>query len=76
QGLFTQAWKEMEKLYQDKQIRAIGLSNFLPDHVDTLLKEADVVPAVNQSELHPTFQQADLAYKSRDLSIAVEAYSP
>ena len=76
QGLYTQAWKEMEKLYQDKQIRSIGISNFLSDHVDTLLRDADVVPAVNQIELHPTFQQADLANKCRDLSIAVEAYSP
>ena len=65
QGLYTQAWKEMEKLYQDKQIRAIGVSNFLPEHLDTLLRETEVVPAVNQIELHPTFQQADLANKCR-----------
>ena len=76
QGLYTKAWKEMEKLYHDKQIRAIGISNFLADHVDTLLLESEVVPAVNQIELHPTYQQADLAAKCRDLTIAVEAYSP
>ncbi|MFF2028805.1 aldo/keto reductase [Arthrobacter sp. NPDC058192] len=76
QGLFTEAWKTMEKLYASREIRAIGVSNFLPDHLDTLLKASDVVPAVNQIEIHPTFQQQDLAVKSRSLGIAVEAYSP
>lgn len=76
QGLFTQAWKVMEELYADGQIRAIGVSNFLGDHLDTLLAEGGVVPAVNQIELHPTFQQSALALKSRSLGIAVEAYSP
>jgi 2,5-diketo-D-gluconate reductase A len=76
QGLFTQAWKAMEKLYAGSEIRAIGVSNFLSGHLDTLLSASDVVPAVNQIELHPTFQQRDLAAKSRSLGIAVEAYSP
>lgn len=76
QGLFTQAWKVMEELYANGQIRAIGVSNFLGDHLDTLLAEGGVVPAVNQIELHPTFQQSALALKSRSLGIAVEAYSP
>jgi 2,5-diketo-D-gluconate reductase A len=76
QGLFTQAWKAMEKLYDAGHIRAIGVSNFLPEHLDTLLAEAATVPAVNQIEVHPTFQQQDLAAKSRSLGIAVEAYSP
>ena len=76
QGLFTEAWKTMEKLYTGGEIRAIGVSNFLPDHLDTLLKASDVVPAVNQIEIHPTFQQQDLTAKSRSLGIAVEAYSP
>jgi 2,5-diketo-D-gluconate reductase A len=76
QGLFTEAWKAMEKLYANSQIRAIGVSNFLASHLDTLLPAADVVPAVNQFEIHPTFQQQELAAKSRSLGIAVEAYSP
>ena len=76
QGLFTEAWKQMEKLYANSEIRAIGVSNFLSDHLDTLLEGSDVVPAVNQIEIHPTFQQRDLAAKSRSLGIAVEAYSP
>jgi 2,5-diketo-D-gluconate reductase A len=76
QGLFTDAWKAMEKLYANSQIRAIGVSNFLADHLDTLLPAAEVVPAVNQFEIHPTFQQQELAAKCRALGIAVEAYSP
>ncbi len=66
----------MEKLYADSQIRAIGVSNFLADHLDMLLPTADVVPAANQFESHPTFAQQELAAKSRSLGIAVEAYSP
>jgi diketogulonate reductase-like aldo/keto reductase len=76
QGLFVDAWKALEKIHADGGARAIGVSNFLPDHLDTLLAAADVVPAVNQIELHPTFQQTDLAAKSRSHGIAVEAYSP
>jgi diketogulonate reductase-like aldo/keto reductase len=75
-NLFTGAWKAMETLHSAGEIRAIGVSNFLADHLDTLLKSAEVVPAVNQFELHPTFQQHELAAKSRSLGIAVEAYSP
>jgi 2,5-diketo-D-gluconate reductase A len=75
-GLFTGAWNEMEKLYANGQMRAIGVSNFLADHLDALLSGSDVVPAVNQIEIHPTFQQQELAAKSRSLGIAVEAYSP
>jgi 2,5-diketo-D-gluconate reductase A len=75
-NLFTDAWKAMEELHAGGEIRAIGVSNFLAEHLDTLLQSADVVPAVNQFELHPTFQQPELAAKSRSLGIAVEAYSP
>lgn len=75
-SLFAEAWKAMESLHADGEIRAIGVSNFLADHLDTLLESAEVVPAVNQFELHPTFQQPELAAKSRSLGIAVEAYSP
>jgi 2,5-diketo-D-gluconate reductase A len=76
QGLFTEAWTALERLSANSLIRAIGVSNFLPEHLDTLLPAADVVPAVNQFEIHPTFQQQELAAKCRDLGIAVEAYSP
>ncbi|HKU29599.1 MAG TPA: aldo/keto reductase [Arthrobacter sp.] len=76
QGLFVDAWKALEKIHSDGGARAIGVSNFLTDHLRTLLDSADVVPAVNQIELHPTFQQTEVAAKSRSHGIAVEAYSP
>jgi 2,5-diketo-D-gluconate reductase A len=75
-NLFPEAWKAMEALHANGEIRAIGVSNFLAGHLDTLLQSAEVVPAVNQVELHPTFQQTELAAKSRSLGISVEAYSP
>lgn len=76
QGLFTQAWREMEQLYAEGRIRAIGVSNFLTPHLDELLGTATVVPAVNQIELHPSLQQREVAAKSRSHGIAVESYSP
>ncbi|MGA7206935.1 MAG: aldo/keto reductase [Specibacter sp.] len=76
QGLFTHAWKELESLYAQGLVRAIGVSNFLPEHLDELLAVTSVVPAVNQIEAHPTFGQRGLAEKCRAHGIAVEAYSP
>ena len=75
-ALFVDAWLALEKIYAADGVRAIGVSNFLQDHLETLLAETTVVPAVNQIELHPTFQQTALSAKSRALGIAVEAYSP
>ena len=76
QGLFVDAWRALEKIYAAGETRAIGVSNFLQVHLDTLLAETTIVPAVNQIELHPTFQQAALAARTRAHGIAVEAYSP
>lgn len=76
QALYTQAWKELELMYAQGLVRAIGVSNFLPEHLDELLANSTIVPAVNQIEAHPSFHQAALAQKSRDLGMAVEAYSP
>lgn len=75
-GLYVETWRAFEKLYADGVVKAIGVSNFLPEHLDTLLASAEVVPAVNQIEVHPTFQQTSLASDSRAAGIAVEAYSP
>lgn len=76
QGLFVQAWKELESLYRDGYMRAIGVSNFLVEHLDALQEHSQVLPAVNQIELHPGFQQAALAAETAARGIAVEAYSP
>lgn len=76
QGLFVEAWQALEKVYAADGVRAIGVSNFLQEHLDTLLAETTIVPAVDQIEIHPTFQQAALSAKARTLGIAIEAYSP
>lgn len=57
-------------------MRAIGVSNFLQPHLDRILAECEVVPAVNQIELHPSFQQADLTAYAAERGIAIESYSP
>ncbi|MDQ3812826.1 MAG: aldo/keto reductase, partial [Armatimonadota bacterium] len=76
EGKFTQAWKAMEKLYADKRVRAIGVSNFKPHHLDELLERAEIVPAVNQIELHPLFQQNETRAYCAERGIVVESYSP
>lgn len=74
--LYVDSWKAMEKLYEDGAVRAIGVSNFLKPNLDRVLTEGSVVPAVNQFELHPSFQQSDLSAYSRTNNIAIESYSP
>jgi 2,5-diketo-D-gluconate reductase A len=74
--LYIDSWKTMESLYGDGQIRAIGVSNFLKPHLDRLIAETDIVPAVNQIEIHPTFQQRDVVAEIRSHGIIQEAYSP
>lgn len=74
--LYVDSWKALEKLYVEGAVRAIGVSNFLKPNLDRVLAEGSVVPAVNQFELHPSFQQAELTAYSRANSIAIESYSP
>ncbi|NUP75500.1 MAG: aldo/keto reductase [Sinomonas sp.] len=76
QGLFVSAWNAMEQLYSAGHILSIGVSNFLAEHLEALLAASRVVPAVNQIELHPTFQQRELVAASAAHGIAIEAYSP
>lgn len=76
EGKFTQAWKAMEQLYRSKRVRAIGVSNFKPHHLDTLLQEAETVPVVNQIELHPFLQQSETRAYCAERKIVVESYSP
>ena len=76
EGKFTQAWKALEQLYADKRVRAIGVSNFKPHHLEELLSGAETTPAVNQIELHPLFQQKETRAYCVEHGIAVESYSP
>jgi 2,5-diketo-D-gluconate reductase A len=73
---YVDSWRALERLHAEQRVRAIGVSNFLPEHLERLLAETALVPAVNQIELHPTYQQHEVADYSRKHSIAVEAYSP
>lgn len=73
---YVETWRSFEKLYADGAVRAIGVSNFLPQFLERLLAETEVVPAVNQIEIHPSFQQPATQEASRAAGVAVQAYSP
>jgi diketogulonate reductase-like aldo/keto reductase len=70
------AYRALEKLLADDLVRAIGVSNFMPEHLDGLLTETSVVPAVNQIELHPYFQQTALQGVHAEHGILTQAWSP
>ncbi len=76
QDRFVETWKAFEKLYRDGKVRAIGVSNFKPHHLEKLLSETDIVPAVNQIELHPRFTQKETREFCAAHDIRVEAWSP
>ncbi|MFD1887142.1 aldo/keto reductase [Paenibacillus wenxiniae] len=75
-GKYKDSWRAMEKLYKDGRIRAIGVSNFQPHHLDDLLADAEVVPAINQVEFHPLLTQNELLDYCAQKGIQVEAWSP
>jgi 2,5-diketo-D-gluconate reductase A len=74
--LYVRAWRQLERFYGEHSARAIGVSNFLVPHLETLLAATDIVPAVNQVELHPIFQQRELRDFAAAHGIAVEAWGP
>jgi diketogulonate reductase-like aldo/keto reductase len=73
---FKQTWRAMERLYEQKVVRAIGVANFQPHHLDDLLSDAQIVPAVDQVEMHPMLTQVEVRNYCADKGIAVEAWSP
>ncbi|MFF8553892.1 aldo/keto reductase [Streptomyces sp. NPDC015501] len=73
---YTDTYKAFEKILADGRAKAIGVSNFRPEHLKRLLAETSVVPAVNQIELHPQLQQAESRAFHADHGIATEAWSP
>ena len=75
-GLAGETWKAFEKLYADGAVRAIGVSNFMPHHLEELIANSDIVPAVNQFEIHPTLQQRAAQDACRQHGVAIEAYGP
>src|SRR5215217_6841976 len=71
-----EAYRALETLLADGEVRAIGVSNFMVDHLTALLDRAEVVPAVNQIEQHPYFSQADVQAFGEQHGILAQAWSP
>jgi diketogulonate reductase-like aldo/keto reductase len=74
--LYRESWKAIEKLVADGRVRTAGVSNFQAGHLQRLIDGAELVPAVNQVELHPGLQQSELRAVHAELGIATEAWSP
>jgi diketogulonate reductase-like aldo/keto reductase len=72
----VQAWRAAERLLAEGRTRAIGVSNFSPQDLDALMARSEVVPAVNQVELHPYFAQPELRAVHQRLGIVTQAWSP
>lgn len=70
------AYKALEKLLADGKVRAIGVSNFMPDVLARLLEQTGVVPAVNQVEVHPYFTQPDVQQEDTSHGVLTQAWSP
>lgn len=76
--LRNESWKAMEELYKEGKIKAIGVANFATSHLQELISRFEIIPAVNQFELHPFLynERRDLIKFCKDNNIQVEAYSP
>ena len=75
-GDFVSTWQTMEEFYRDGRARSIGVSNFQVPHLRRLAQETDVVPAVNQIEVHPYFGNAEVRAYGAEHGILTEAWSP
>jgi diketogulonate reductase-like aldo/keto reductase len=75
-GLAIDTYKALEKIQADGRAKSIGVSNFLPEHLEKLVSETSVIPAVNQIELHPHLQQRASREYHAEQGIATEAWSP
>ena len=75
-GDFVTTWETLETFHRDGRARSIGVSNFQIDHLERLAAATDVVPAVNQIELHPYFQNAAVRAYGQGRGIATQAWSP
>ena len=75
-GKYKDTWRALETLYNEKKVRAIGVSNFHVHHLEDLLKDAKIVPAIDQVEFHPRLSQKELRQFCKAQGIQVEAWSP
>lgn len=69
-------WKAMEALYKEGRVRAIGLSNFLPHHMDVIFDNCNIKPMVNQLEVHPGYTQEAATRYCQEHNILIQAWSP
>ena len=76
QGKYVEAWKTLVELRDSGRVKSIGVSNFNQDHLDRVIGETGVTPAVNQIELHPRFQQRDKREFHAAHNIRIESWSP
>ncbi|MGV3490445.1 MAG: aldo/keto reductase [Devosia sp.] len=76
QKLFVEAWEGMIEARERGLVRSIGVSNFLPEHLDELIAKTGVAPSVNQIELHPYFNQAEQRAADKARGILTEAWTP
>lgn len=76
QGKYVEAWRALVELQRQGRVKSIGVSNFNADHLERIVKETEVTPAVDQIELHPYFQQRDKRDFLAQHSIHIECYSP
>jgi 2,5-diketo-D-gluconate reductase A len=74
--LYVETWQAFIELQAEGLVRAIGVSNFQPEHLERLIAHTGVTPAINQVELHPHFQQAGLRHEHDELDVVTEAWSP
>lgn len=74
--LYVETWREFEKLRDEGLIKSIGVCNFEPEHLQRLIDESDTIPAVNQVELHPGFNQEAVRAYCKEHGIQVESWSP
>lgn len=75
-GAYVESWKALVALKDQGRVRSIGVSNFMPEHLERIIGETGVTPAVNQIELHPRFQQTDLRAFHAAHGIATTSWSP
>ncbi|MDQ6435678.1 aldo/keto reductase [Mesorhizobium sp. LHD-90] len=73
---YADSWKALVRLKEEGRARSIGVSNFQPEHLQRIVDETGVSPALNQIELHPRFQQRDLRAAHEKLGVATESWSP
>ena len=74
--LDRQTWRALEELYKEGKVRAIGLSNFLPHHIMSLMEHCEIKPMVNQIEFHPGYTQEATVRYCQENDIQVQAWSP